>query len=83
MSSTSGTSSQLAGVLVQAIRGAVAESTPPSSVQSLQALSALDLGSVVIDEPDFHSDEMRVQMGQVLVSALSRSLGAAGSPIWW
>ena len=40
MSSTSGLLSQLAGVLVQAIRSAAAETTPPSSVQILQALLA-------------------------------------------
>ena len=72
MSSTSGVSSQLAGDLVQAIRGAAAE----SSVQSLQALLArLDLvrkdRSEVNDAAEMHRPTMSPDVSCVSVSAYS------------
>ena len=74
MLSTSGVSSKLAGDLVQAIRGAAAESTPPSSVQSLQALLArLDLvrkdRSEVNDAAEMHRPTMSPDVSCVSVSA--------------
>ena len=74
MSSTSGVSSQLAGDLVQAIRGAAAESTPPSSVQSLQALLArLDLVRKDRSEVNDAAEMHRPTMSPDVVSCVSVS----------